>query len=85
MPDLLAEIEEQGSNAGVSAADLSKEVGIEGRKLERVMRCLCSGGVFKEVEGGSAGKGRGEVRFANNRVSRALVGNEGLRAYVLLL
>ena len=84
MPDLLAKVEEQG-NEGVTARDLSKEVGIESRKLERVMRCLCSGGVFKEVEGGSAGKGPGEARFANNRVSRALVGNEGLRAYVLLL
>lgn len=85
MPDLLAKIEEQGNNEGVTAAYLSKEVGIEGRKLERVMRCLCSGGVFKEVEGGSTGKGTGEVRFTNNRISRTLVGNEGLRAYVLLL
>ena len=84
VPDLLAKFEEQ-RNEGMTAGDLSKEVGIESRKLERVMRCLCSGGVFKEVEGGSAGKGPGEVRFANNRVSRALVGNEGLRAYVLLL
>ena len=84
-PDLLAKIEEQGGNGGLTAAYLSKEVGIEGPKLKRVMRRLCSGGMFKEVEGGSAVKGTGEVRFANNRFSRASVGNEGLRAYVLLL
>lgn len=92
VPDLLARMEEQGRHDGVTAAELSSAVGIEGRKLERVMRCLCSGGVFREVGGGGSagagagtGTGTGEGRFANNRVSRALVGNEGLRAYVLLL
>lgn len=82
VPDLLAKVEQQG-DSGVTAAGLSKEVGIESRKLERILRCLCSNGVFREVEG--EGDGKGEVRFANNGVSGALVGNEGLRAYVLML
>ena len=84
VPDLLAKAEEQ-ENGGLTGEELSKLIGIESRKLERVMRSLCSAGVFREVEGKSNANGTGKSRFANNRVSRALVGNEGLRAYVLLL
>lgn len=40
------------------------------------MRCLCSIHVFREVS---------EDRFANNAVSAALVNNEPLRAYILML
>lgn len=40
------------------------------------MRCLCSIHVFSEV---------GEDVFANNAISAALVNNEPLRAYILLL
>ena len=84
VPDLLAKVEEQ-ENGGLTGEELSKLTGIESRKLERVMRSLCSAGVFREIEGGSNAKETGKSRFANNRISRALVGNEGLRAYVLLL
>lgn len=42
----------------------------------RIMRTLCAIHIFCEVD---------ENRFANNRVSAALVGNDGLRAYVQLL
>lgn len=40
------------------------------------MRCLCSIHVFQEVAPDS---------FANNAISASLVGNEPLRAYILLL
>ncbi|KAL9583819.1 MAG: hypothetical protein Q9212_002492, partial [Teloschistes hypoglaucus] len=72
IPDLLA-------TEPLSASELSARVGIEQGKLDRVMRCLCSNHVFKEV---------GEAlhpKFANNGISQALVGNEPLRAYVFNL
>jgi hypothetical protein len=42
----------------------------------RVMRCLCSIHIFKET---------GPDRFANNDISAALVNNEPLRAYIVML
>ena len=72
IPDLLA----SADGASLMADELSPKVGIEARKLDRVMRCLTSNHIFREVPGG---------KFANNRISAALVGNEPLRAYVLLL
>ena len=72
IPDALAHAE----GAALTAEDLAEKTGIEVRKLDRIMRCLCSNHVFREVE---------EGKFANNRISAALVGNEPLRAYVLLL
>jgi hypothetical protein len=42
----------------------------------RIMRCLCSIHIFKEVQ---------PDRFANNGVSAALVNNEPLRAYIVML
>lgn len=42
----------------------------------RIMRCLCSIHIFKEVQ---------PDRFANNEVSAALVKNEPLRAYIVML
>lgn len=72
IPDALADA--QGASS--TAKDLAGKTGIEARKLDRIMTCLCSNHVFREVEGG---------KFANNRISAALVGNEPLRAYVLLL
>lgn len=42
----------------------------------RLMRCLCSIHVFDEKE---------EDVFTNNRISSSLVGNEPLRAYIMLL
>ena len=41
----------------------------------RLMRCLCSIGIFAEVD---------EDVFANNRISESIVGNEPLRAYILV-
>ena len=42
----------------------------------RILRTSCSTHIFSEVA---------EGRFANNRISAALVNNPGLRAYVQLL
>lgn len=44
--------------------------------LARIMRCLCSIHIFKEVQ---------PDHFANNSVSAALVDNEPLRAYIVML
>ncbi|KAK0669813.1 putative methyltransferase [Cercophora samala] len=70
VPDILAKHEN-----GVPIKKLSDEVGIEARKLSRLLRCLCSIHIFNEVQ---------EDVFANNDISRALVGNEPLRAYIML-
>lgn len=89
VPDLL----ETTEDAGMHVNEIAKEVGIESRKLcksrydkmcdhmfntttARILRCLCSIHIFQEVEPNT---------FANNRISATLVGNEPLRAYVLLL
>ncbi|KAF9631052.1 putative o- protein [Lasiodiplodia theobromae] len=71
IPDLLA----ASPAAGVHIDTLSAAVGIESRKLSRILRCLCSLHIFRETSGNT---------FANNNVSAALVGNEPLRAYILL-
>ncbi len=81
-------------DGGMPVKELGEAVGIEERKLckkymgpfpfplvlvliraARVLRCLCSVGVFKEMAPDC---------FANNGISEALVGNEPLRAYILL-
>ncbi|AEO59636.1 hypothetical protein MYCTH_2066662 [Thermothelomyces thermophilus ATCC 42464] len=69
VPDLLAERGEMGID------ELSARVGVEKKKLSRVLRCLCSIHLFSEPR---------EDVFANNRITAALVGNDPLRAYVLL-
>ncbi|KAI5288167.1 hypothetical protein KEM54_005424 [Ascosphaera aggregata] len=71
IPEILA----KGADDGLSINEISAEAGIERRKLARILRCLCSSGVFREVEDGI---------FANNRISSALVNNEPLRAGGLL-
>ncbi|KAK4186762.1 putative methyltransferase [Podospora australis] len=71
VPDILAR-----HGGGLSVKDLSREVGIEAGKLSRLMRCLCSNHIFEELE---------EDMFANNVISTALVGNEPLRAYTMLI
>ncbi|CRK45149.1 hypothetical protein BN1723_016488 [Verticillium longisporum] len=71
IPDLLAET----APGGVPVVLLSAKVGIEARKLSRLLRCLCSIHIFTEVE---------PDVFANNAVSAWLVDNEPLRAYILL-
>lgn len=94
IPDLL----DKGGKDGVSMEDVAKNVGIEKRKLGelwftmtpncicsfftkymipgRIMRCLCSIHIFRESSDGM---------FANNAISAALVGNEPLRAYIVML
>ncbi|KAF3317545.1 hypothetical protein TWF173_010313 [Orbilia oligospora] len=71
IPDILAE----NGDTGCDITSLAARVGIEPRKLSRIMRCLCSIHVFREMA---------EDIFTNGPVSAALVKNEPLRAYVLL-
>nr|POF15333.1 o-methyltransferase tpca [Quercus suber] len=58
IPDLLA-----ASPSGLSVAEISQKVGIEAGKLSRILRCLDTIGILREV--------RPEV-FTNNRISGAL-------------
>ncbi|KUI69008.1 Demethylsterigmatocystin 6-O-methyltransferase [Cytospora mali] len=74
LADVLAKSERQ-PDVGVDLETLAGISGIEYRKLGRVLRCLCSIHIFKEVR---------PDRFANNRISAVLVGNEPLRAYILM-
>ncbi|KAF2199794.1 S-adenosyl-L-methionine-dependent methyltransferase [Delitschia confertaspora ATCC 74209] len=55
--------------------EISEAVGIEKRKLGRLMRCLCSIHIFTEP--------RPNV-FGNNIISASLVNNEPLRAYIIM-
>ncbi|CAN9179538.1 unnamed protein product [Alternaria sp. RS040] len=71
IPDLL---HGAGPN-GLDIQTISERTGIERRKLARILRTLCSIHIFREVA---------DNRFANNRISGALVDNPGLRAYVQL-
>ncbi|KAJ8133353.1 hypothetical protein O1611_g274 [Lasiodiplodia mahajangana] len=71
VPDILA----KSGDEGVDIKTLAAAVGIESRKLSRLMRCLCSIHLFSEKE---------EDVFTNNRISLSLVNNEPLRAYILL-
>ena len=73
IPDLLSTTEAREN--GISALELGKATGIEQQKLSRLLRCLCSVHIFREVAPNV---------FANNVISAALVNNEPLRAYVLL-
>ncbi|KAJ5698549.1 hypothetical protein N7462_000554 [Penicillium macrosclerotiorum] len=73
IPDILAAYDEQG---GLSVPKISEQAGIEHRKLSRVLRYLCSMGIFRQT---------GDDAFANNRISASLIANEPLRAYVQLV
>ncbi|KAK0615277.1 S-adenosyl-L-methionine-dependent methyltransferase [Bombardia bombarda] len=70
IPDILAKHEN-----GLDVKTLAAEVGIESRKLARLMRCLCSIHLFKETA---------PDVFANNAITASLVDNEPLRSYILL-
>lgn len=92
IPDILATADR--AKGGMYIGDLSAKVGIDVRKLgtfidsrynalhthsqspARIMRTLTSAHVFEEV---------GEDHFANNRISTSVVGNEPLRACLMIL
>lgn len=87
--DVLAAV----GQGGMLVEDLGAKIGLDPHKLgmlssllgcsvshqvyipERIMRSLCSVHIFAEV---------GDSRFANNSISSNLVGNETLRAYIVL-
>ncbi|KAL7621041.1 hypothetical protein AAE478_008353 [Parahypoxylon ruwenzoriense] len=71
VPDILHNHSDQGVHVSV----IAKKIGIEEQKLSRVLRCLTSQHVFRETATDT---------FANNAVSQVLVGNEDLRAYIML-
>jgi hypothetical protein len=71
IPDLLA----AAGDGGLGIQAIANATKIEQLKLSRVLRCLCSIHIFREVAP--------EV-FANNVTSVVLVNNEPLRAYVML-
>ncbi|KAI5925278.1 S-adenosyl-L-methionine-dependent methyltransferase [Camillea tinctor] len=71
----LADMLQQYEGTGLHIAQISQKSGIDQDKLARVLRLLCSQHIFSEVAPDT---------FANNAVSRALVGNEDLRAYIML-
>ncbi|KAJ8124187.1 hypothetical protein ONZ43_g41 [Nemania bipapillata] len=71
----IADVIAQSGDKGVDIKTLASAVGIESRKLSRLMRCLCSIHLFAEKE---------EDVFINNRISLSLVNNEPLRAYIML-
>ncbi|XXH01906.1 hypothetical protein Hte_008268 [Hypoxylon texense] len=71
----VADILHGHDDAGVHAGVIAKKIGIDEQKLSRVLRCLTSQHVFRETSTDT---------FANNAVSKVLVGNEDLRAYVML-
>ncbi|MCJ1469188.1 hypothetical protein MMC07_007821 [Pseudocyphellaria aurata] len=77
IPDLLssAAARNEDHSAGLSVKEIGNATGIETLKLSRLLRCLCSIHIFKEVE---------PDRFDNNTVSAVLVGNEHLRALILM-
>ncbi|PCH34931.1 S-adenosyl-L-methionine-dependent methyltransferase [Wolfiporia cocos MD-104 SS10] len=70
--DLLAEA---NPAEGITGESLGQKTGIECRKLVRVLRCLCSVGVFNEVH---------DNCFVNTETSRCLVGNDPLRSLIKL-
>ncbi|KAL4890073.1 S-adenosyl-L-methionine-dependent methyltransferase [Aspergillus ambiguus] len=71
IPNLLHE----HGDKGVAINHIAEKVGIETRKLARIMRCLCSIHIFREVDDGV---------FANNVISADLIDNEPLRAYIAM-
>ncbi|KAI5861287.1 putative O-methyltransferase [Durotheca rogersii] len=63
----------RGGDDGVPVEDLAKATGLDESKLARILRSLATQHFFREVTPG---------RFANNRITRALVGDEKLQAQV---
>ncbi|MCJ1467792.1 hypothetical protein MMC07_006417 [Pseudocyphellaria aurata] len=77
IPDLLSSalVRNKDQSAGLSVKEIGNATGVEPLKLSRLLRCLCSMHIFQEVK---------PDRFDNNTVSAVLVGNEPLRAAILL-
>ncbi|RYP34683.1 hypothetical protein DL766_002874 [Monosporascus sp. MC13-8B] len=71
VPDILRAYPDGGLHVSL----IAEQTGIEEQKLSRILRCLCSQHVFRQTATDT---------FANNAVSQALVGNEDLRAYIML-
>ncbi|KAI1408493.1 putative O-methyltransferase [Hypoxylon sp. FL1857] len=63
----------EGGEDGIAVEDLAKETGLEQNKLARILRLLTTQHFFREVAPG---------RFANNRITQALVDDEKLQAQV---
>ncbi|KAI0833157.1 putative O-methyltransferase [Hypoxylon sp. FL0890] len=63
----------EGGEDGVSVEDLAKKSGLEQNKLGRILRLLTTQHFFREVAPG---------RFANNRITQALVNDEKLQGQV---
>ncbi|KAI0164271.1 putative O-methyltransferase [Hypoxylon sp. FL1284] len=66
-------MEHDGEVDGVPVQELAKATGLDQTKLVRILRALTTQHIFREVAPG---------RFANNRISQALVDDEKLRAQV---
>ncbi|MCJ1283722.1 hypothetical protein MMC26_003053 [Xylographa opegraphella] len=60
---------------GVPISELAKSTGLDCDKLCRILRVLCSSGIFKETT---------PQTFANNRISAVLAHNESFRSYILV-
>ncbi|KZT74223.1 S-adenosyl-L-methionine-dependent methyltransferase [Daedalea quercina L-15889] len=71
VPNILAEAEPDG----VRAEELSRCTGIGEQKLVRLMRVLCSDGLYEETE---------PLWFTNTRISRVLAGNPPASAFQCL-
>ncbi|KZT74217.1 S-adenosyl-L-methionine-dependent methyltransferase [Daedalea quercina L-15889] len=69
VPDILAET--SLTTRGVPAAELSRRTGINEKKLVRIMRLLCSGGMYEEVK---------DSQFTNTHISGVFVANAPARA-----
>ncbi|KAI1778221.1 putative O-methyltransferase [Hypoxylon cercidicola] len=63
----------KGGADGVPVEDLAKATGLEQKKLARILRVLTTQHIFREVA---------PDRFANNRITQALVNDEKLQAQV---
>jgi hypothetical protein len=72
----VADVIDSSPNKEAPIEEISQAIGIENRKLGRLLRCLCSIHIFTEP--------RPNV-FANNGISAVLVKNEPLRAYIIML
>ncbi|KAH9927650.1 S-adenosyl-L-methionine-dependent methyltransferase [Fomitopsis serialis] len=71
IPDILADA---NPAKGLHVKEIAQQAGIEHRKLARILRCLASIHVFKEVK---------ELHFSNTRTSQALVDNDPLRCWLM--